>query len=183
MPLLTPGGCVGVVGLKPNDGRTWSLQQRNLLENFIRQIALVLDRQRLSDAEQNAKLVAESERLGKTLLNSISHELRTPMAAITSAASGLSELPDFGDPGLRRALTAEIHEAGQRLNRLVGNLLDMTRLESGHLKPRLEWCDVADLVSVALRRVEARNRAAGGAEFIVRLPLGEAPTPPTEPKL
>jgi two-component system sensor histidine kinase KdpD len=153
-PLVTPDGCVGVVGLKPKDGRSWSLQQRNLLESFIRQIALVLDRQRLSDAEQNAKLIAESERLGKTLLDSISHELRTPIAAITSAASGLSDLAEGGNPGLRRALTAEIHEAGQRLNRLVGNLLDMTRLESGHLKPRLDWCDVSDLTSVALRRVE-----------------------------
>ncbi len=293
LPLVTPAGCVGVVGLRPRAGRRWSLQQRNLLDNFIRQIALVLDRQRLSDADQNAKLLAESERLGKTLLDSISHELRTPIAAITSAASGLSEAPADGDSAYRRALIAEIHEAGRRLNRLVGNLLDMTRLESGHLKPRLEWCDMADLLSVALRRLEkelaghpvtiaispglplvqmdfvlmeqalvnlllnaalhtppqtrvdlsatvdgkdailsvadagpgiaaealphifdkfyrapnalaggsglglsivkgiveahggrvaARNRPAGGAEFIIRLPLGEAPAPPKEPK-
>ncbi len=154
LPLVTADGCVGVVGLKSKAGRTWSLQQRNLLENFIRQIALVLDRQRLSDADQDARLVAESERLGKTLLNSISHELRTPIAAITSAVSGLSEMSDDGDPALRRAFTAEIHEAGQRLNRLVGNLLDITRLESGHMKPRLEWCDVADLAGVALRQVK-----------------------------
>ena len=154
LPLVTADGCVGVVGLKSKAGRTWSLQQRNLLENFIRQVALVLDRQRLSDADQDAKLVAESERLGKTLLNSISHELRTPIAAITSAVNGLSEMSDDADPALRRAFTAEIHEAGQRLNRLVGNLLDITRLESGHMKPRLEWCDVADLAGVALRQLK-----------------------------
>ena len=103
----------------------------------------------MSDAEQNARLVAESERLGRTLLNSISHELRTPIAAITSAVSGLSDVGGDADLTLRRAFTDEIREASQRLNRLVGNLLDMTRLESGHLKPRLEWCDVADLVNVA----------------------------------
>src|SRR5207244_3868279 len=137
LPLVTPGGCVAVVGLKPNDGRTWSLQQRILLENFIRQIALVLDRQNLSDAEQTARLVAESERLGKTLLNSISHELRTPIAAIDSAATSLHELSKDDQPELRRALTEEIHEASQRLNRLVRNLLDITRLESGHIKPKL----------------------------------------------
>src|SRR5262249_39358821 len=114
--------------------------------------ALVLDRQALSDAEQSAKLVAESERLGKALLNSISHELRTPIAAINSAAAGLHDLGSGHDPALRQALTSEILEASQRLNRLVRNLLDVTRLESGHLKPRLEWCDVADLIQVSLKR-------------------------------
>ena len=71
--------------------RRCAADQRDLLDAFVRQIALVLDRQRLRDAEQQAKLVAESERLSKTLLNSISHEIRTPIAAITSAASSLSE--------------------------------------------------------------------------------------------
>ncbi len=68
--------------------------------------------------------------------------------------NGLSEMSDDADPALRRAFIAEIHEAGQRLNRLVGNLLDITRLESGHMKPRLEWCDVADLAGVALRQLK-----------------------------
>ena len=100
MPLATPTGCVGVIGLRLKKGRELQLQQRNLLENFIRQIALVLDRQRLSDADHTAKLLEESERLSKALLDSISHELRTPIAAITSAASGLEE-PGV-NPGLRR---------------------------------------------------------------------------------
>jgi len=154
LPLVTPAGSVGVVGLKPRKRRPWSLQQRTLLDNFVRQIALVLDRQRLSDVEHDLKLVAESERLGKTLLNSISHELRTPIAAIASAASGLGEESGEVEPTLRRALVVEIREASQRLNRLVGNLLDMTRLESGRLRPRLEWCDVADLVSVTRQQVD-----------------------------
>jgi two-component system sensor histidine kinase KdpD len=136
------------------DDRLLALQQRNLLESFIRQIALVLDRQRLSDADQTAKLLEESERLSKALLDSISHELRTPIAAITGAASGLEDLGEVNNPSLRLALTREIREAGRRLNRLVGNLLDMTRLESGHMKPRLEWCDLADLVGVVLRQSE-----------------------------
>ena len=152
MPLATPTGCVGVIGLRLKKGRELQLQQHNLLENFIRQIALVLDRQRLSDADHTAKLLEESERLSKALLDSISHELRTPIAAITSAASGLEE-PGV-NPGLRDALTREIREASRRLNRLVGNLLDMTRLESGRMTPRLEWCDVGDLVGVALRQLE-----------------------------
>ena len=154
LPLVTPTGCVGVIGLRLKAERDLSLQQRNLLESFIRQIALVLDRQRLSDADQTAKLLEESERLSKALLDSISHELRTPIAAITSAASGLEELAEKENPALCRALTGEIREASRRLNRLVGNLLDMTRLESGRMKPRLEWCDVADLVNVSMQQLE-----------------------------
>ena len=153
-PLGTPTGCVGVIGLRLKDERELSLPQRHLLESFIRQIALVLDRQRLSDADQSAKLLEESERLSKALLDSISHELRTPIAAITSAASGLEDLLAKDNPPLRHALTDEIREASGRLNRLVGNLLDMTRLEAGRMKPRLEWCDVGDLVSVAVRHLE-----------------------------
>ncbi len=173
-PLVTPTGSVGVVGLRLKDGRELSLQQRNLLENFIRQIALVLDRQRLSDADQTAKLLEESERLSKALLDSISHELRTPIAAITSAASGLEELTAQDNPPLRQALTGEIREASRRLNRLVGNLLDMTRLESGRMQPHLDWCDVADLVNVSLRQLE-KELAGRSVEVLLppQLPLVE----------
>ena len=167
LPLVTPAGCVGVIGLRLKTGRDLSLQQRNLLENFIRQIALVLDRQRLSDADHTARLLEESERLSKALLDSISHELRTPIAAITSAASGLEELTEKDNPALRRAFTGEIREASRRLNRLVGNLLDMTRLESGRMTPRLEWCDVGDLVGVALRQLE---KELAGHPVTTRLP-------------
>ena len=154
LPLVAPAGCLGVIGLELRDEKLLSLQQRNLLESFIRQIALVLDRQRLRDAEQSATVLAESERLSKALLNSVSHELRTPLAAITSAASSLEELSHHSDGTTRNALIAEIREASQRLNRLVGNLLDMTRLESGRMQLRLDWCDVTDLVSVVLKQLE-----------------------------
>jgi two-component system sensor histidine kinase KdpD len=124
-----------------------------LLDAFVRQIALVLDRQRLRDAEQQAKLVAESERLSKTLLNSISHEIRTPIAAITSAAGNLSETCGAGAGEFERTMVGEIQEAARRLNRLVGNLLSMTRLGSGHVKANIDWCDVADLVQVTLKDI------------------------------
>jgi two-component system sensor histidine kinase KdpD len=122
----------------------------------VRQVALVLDRQRLRDAEQDAKLLAESERLSKTLLDSISHEIRTPIAAITSAVSSLADAGEA--PQIQRAMVAEIQEAAGRLNRLVGNLLSMTRLESGHVKPKLDWCDVADLIQSTLRELEKELR-------------------------
>jgi two-component system sensor histidine kinase KdpD len=128
LPLLTPSGCIGVIGLRLRDRPNLALQERSLLDNFIRQIALVLDRQRLRETETQARLVAESERLGKTLLNSVSHELRTPLAAITSAASGLRDAGAL-TPAQQR-FTEELDEAAARLNRLVRNLLDLSRLEA-----------------------------------------------------
>ena len=150
-PLVTPAGCIGVIGLRLKDRRNLSLQQRNLLDNFLRQIALVLDRQRLRETEAEAKLLAESERLGKTLLNSVSHELRTPLAAITSATSGLRDAGPLSPA--QETLTKELHEATARLNRLVRNLLDLSRLEAGHLHPHLDWQDVRDLVHTALQNI------------------------------
>jgi two-component system sensor histidine kinase KdpD len=153
LPLLAGDRSVGVLSLRFRDAAPLAADQRDLLDAFVRQIALVLDRQRLRDAEQQAKLVAESERLSKTLLNSISHEIRTPIAAITSAAGNLSEACGAGTVEFARTMVGEIQEAARRLNRLVGNLLSMTRLESGHVKAKVDWCDVADLVQVTVKDI------------------------------
>jgi two-component system sensor histidine kinase KdpD len=156
LPLLAGERAVGVLSLRFRDPAPLSADQRDLLDAFVRQVALVLDRQRLRDAEQQAMLVAESERLSKTLLNSISHEIRTPIAAITSAAGNLSEALQARSPGsdeFERTMVGEIQEAARRLNRLVGNLLSMTRLESGHVKAKVDWCDVADLVQVTVKDI------------------------------
>ena len=144
---------MGVLAVALEGDHQPTLEQRDLLGAFARQAALVLDRLRLDAESQQAQLLAESEKLSKALLNSISHELRTPIAAITAAASALAELKVREPAPLQLTLTQEIQESA-RLNRLVGNLLDMTRLESGKVKPRLEWCDVSDLVNVTLRRDE-----------------------------
>jgi two-component system sensor histidine kinase KdpD len=154
LPLLAGDRAVGVLSLRLRDPAALPADQRDLLDAFVHQIALVLDRQRLRDAEQQAKLVAESERLSKTLLNSISHEIRTPIAAITSAASSLEASSAATAGVFERTMVGEIQEAARRLNRLVGNLLSMTRLESGHVKAKLDWCDVADLVQVTQREIE-----------------------------
>ena len=154
LPLMAGERAVGVLSLRFRDSAPLAADQRDLLDAFVRQIALVLDRQRLRDAEQQAKLVAESERLSKTLLNSISHEIRTPIAAITSAAANLAEACVGCAGEFQRTMMAEIQEAARRLNRLVGNLLSMTRLESGHVKAKLDWCDMADLVNVTLKEIK-----------------------------
>ena len=172
LPLVAGAHAVGVLSLHLKDSTPLATEQRDLLDSFVRQIALVLDRQRLRDAEQQAKLVAESERLSKTLLNSVSHEIRTPIAAIANAASNLCE-PQCGALNqFQNTMVGEIQEASKRLNRLIGNLLDMTRLESGHVKPKLDWCDVADLIQATLKEIErdmGRNRIS--IEVPPELPL------------
>jgi two-component system sensor histidine kinase KdpD len=154
LPLVAGDRGLGVLSLHFRDQEQVTPDQRDLLDAFVRQIALALDRERLRDAEQHAKLVAESERLSKTLLNSVSHEIRTPLAAIMSAASSLSEASNDVPRHFQRDMVDEIQEASQRLNRLVGNLLNMTRVETGHVKPKLDWCDVEDLVQVTLDDIE-----------------------------
>jgi two-component system sensor histidine kinase KdpD len=116
--------------------------------------ALAIDRHSLSDAEQRAKMLEESERLSKILLDSVSHEIRTPIAVITSAASKLKEAHDPSLANVPWAMVDEIQEAARRLNRLVNNLLDLTRLESGHVRPNLDWHDVGDLICVTLKEIE-----------------------------
>ena len=164
LPLATSAAKLGVLRVNWRQTTLPTLDQRNLLDQFLRHIALVLDRQRLREAEALARIVAESERLGRALLNSVSHELRTPIAAIQSAAGGL-----VTDSPVQQALAGEIQEAAERLNRIVGNLLDMTRLEAGHLKARLDWCDVHDVINAALQRVEKK---LAGREVTVTGPAG-----------
>ena len=154
LPLVAGDHAVGVLSLLMEGSPPLATEQRDLLDSFVRQIALVLDRQRLRDAEQQAKLLSESERLSKALLNSVSHEIRTPIAVIGNAAGNLSEAQRGPLNPFQQAMVREIQEATNRLNRLIGNLLNMTRLESGRVKPKLDWCDVADLIQATLKEIE-----------------------------
>jgi two-component system sensor histidine kinase KdpD len=151
LPLSAGAGPVGVLALQPET--ELSLEQRELLENFARQTALVLDRQRLRDAEVKTRLLAESERFGRTLLNSVSHELRTPLAAIATAAETLRDSGPLSP--LQAQLASEIDSAIARLNRVVQSLLSAARIQSGQIRPNLDWCDVADVVRAALREMKS----------------------------
>jgi len=147
LPLVAGTRATGVLSLRFHDVATLSPAQRDLLDAFIRQIALVFDRERLRDAETQARLLAESERIGTMLLNSVSHELRTPLAAISSVASGLHAAGPLNPA--QESLTVELDEATRRLNRLVQNLLDLSRLEAGHLRTNADWHDLRDLLRAA----------------------------------
>lgn len=146
LPLVRDDKAMGVLGIAVPEARGLTLAQRDLLEAFARQLALIVEREHLREAGAREKLLAESDKLHRVLLDSVSHELRTPLAVITGTLENLADAP----VGLRTELIDEGRAAARRLNRLVGNLLDQTRLESGALKPRLDWCDARDLVNAAL---------------------------------
>ncbi len=153
LPLLTPTRTVGVIGLRTRSAERLSFDQEVLLETFTNQVALVIERELLDEAAEQSAMLRESERLYATLLNSISHELRTPIATIAGAASSLMDTQTGADPISRSQLTRDIQTAAGRLNRLVENLLDMSRLDSGRLNLKRDWCDVCDLIGVAVKQV------------------------------
>jgi two-component system sensor histidine kinase KdpD len=145
LPLLAGDRSVGVLSLRFRQQSELAPPQRDLLDAFVPQIAVVLDHQRLRDEEHEARLVSESERLGKTLLNSVSHELKTPLAALQGVAERLQAHPSDD-----LSVLGEFRTALARLNRVVNNILNMSRLEAGTIRPRLDWCDVTELCSAAL---------------------------------
>jgi len=158
VPLLREGGAIGVLGIRlpppprnpaaailPPQERTLTLAQRDLIEVFARQLALSVEREYLRAAGEHEKLLAESEKLHRVLLDSVSHELRTPLAVIAAVFENIGK----ADDQLRAGLVAEGRTAVVRLNRLVKNLLDQTRLESGALQPHRVWCSAHDLLQAA----------------------------------
>jgi two-component system sensor histidine kinase KdpD len=152
-PLSGPRYPLGVIGVRLHKESPLSMDQETLLENFLRQISMAIERETLNEMTKQSIVIEESERLYKTLFNSISHEMRTPLSAILSASESLQDgsLSPAGEVQLE--LRAQIHEAAGRLNRLVENLLDMTRLESGLIQPKLDWCDMNDLINTTTRKL------------------------------
>jgi two-component system sensor histidine kinase KdpD len=154
VPLRGTQAVLGVLGLRPDPALLpLSPDQVDLLEALTRQAASGLERAHLAEEAQRSRIAAEAERLRSTLLSSVSHDLRTPLATITGAASSLLQDASLDAAG-RRELESAIYEEGVRLNRLVGNLLDMTRLESGSLQLNRDWHSLEELVGSALARLE-----------------------------
>ncbi|HLN61400.1 MAG TPA: ATP-binding protein [Symbiobacteriaceae bacterium] len=156
IPLRTAHGTVGVlVARHPGIGRPLSSSQRGLMEAFAAQAAVVVERTRLAEEARRAQLLVEAEKLQDALLHSISHALRTPLASIIGSLSTLAD-PDQGqmDQATRNDLVLTAREEAERLNGLVGNLLDMTRLESGHMKLLTDWYDMADVIGAALGQAD-----------------------------
>jgi two-component system sensor histidine kinase KdpD len=158
-PLVASGGIIGVLGLRPaNPQRFEDPTVLQLAETFAGQAALALERAMFAERAQREQLEIEAERLRTALLSSLSHDLRTPLGSITGAASSLLEERNALTEGARRDLLQTILEEAQRMNRLIGNLLDMIRVESGALEVQKEWQPLEEVVGVALIRLEDRLR-------------------------
>lgn len=150
LPMQTGRGAVGVIGIDRDEpGPMLTPDQRRLLDALSDQAALAIERVNLVAAVDRAQLAVETDRLRSALLTSISHDLRTPLASILGSASSLSETMD---PATRDALARTIQEEAERLNRFIGNMLDMTRLESGPPPLRMAPTDLSDVIGATLRR-------------------------------
>ncbi len=156
-PLKTTRGVVGVLGVKPADANHYlSSDQRRTLDAFANQIAMAIERARLVEQAHQAEILEITDKLQSALLNSISHDLRTPLVSITGALSSLEDDTVRMDEAARRSLIETAREEADRLNRLVGNLLDMSRLEGGAVRIRKEECDVQDVIGSALEQLTSR---------------------------
>lgn len=153
LPLSTPTGPVGVLVYRPRSGRKLNTEQENLLHSLVRQLAVSLERYFYEKRLRESERLEESEKLHQTLLNSISHEMRTPLTTVLGAAGALDDPKTASDPALVGTLAKELSQAGDRLNRVIENLLDMSRLNSGVLSLNLEWNDLRDLIGVCVKRL------------------------------
>ncbi len=159
LPLVGSTGPIGVVAVRPKDtGLLLDPDQLHLLESLINQVALAIERTRLSEEAQQAHVRVETERMRNAILSSVSHDLRTPLATITGAASSLLDERSLLNASDRLELSQSIYREANRLDRLLKNLLDMMRIEAGAVQLKKEWHPLDEIVGAALSRLEERLR-------------------------
>lgn len=158
LALTAPSGRQGVLAVSPpRDGSLREPEERRLLDTAAAQIALALERLQLAERNEAARLAAQNEELRNTLLTSISHDLRTPLAGIVGSASTLAEitLPDAE----RRAMAQGIQQEALRMSSLVSSVLDMARLQAGAVQIRPEWLPLEEVIGAALDELGPRLAA------------------------
>jgi two-component system sensor histidine kinase KdpD len=154
VPVASGTEALGVIALAFGSGDPLGADQRHFLEVFARQAAFALERVQLAEEAKKAALRARTEEMRSSLLSAVSHDLRTPLAAITGAASALKDRSAALRPQEQHELLESISEEAYRLERLVANLLDMTRLEAGAIEIRREWIPLEEIVGSSLNRLE-----------------------------
>ncbi len=168
LPMQTGRGAVGVIGIdREQPGPMLTPDQQRLLTALADLTALAVERINLVEDIERARLTAETDRLRAALLTSISHDLRTPLASILGSVTSLVASGDSLDPETSQGLLHTIQDESERLNRFIGNLLDMTKLEAGPLRLRTQRVDLADAIGGALRhasKVLADHRVAARVE-------------------
>ena len=173
LPLHAPHGTIGVIGLKlPAHADRLDPDQRKLARAMADDISQALVRTRLVADLESERMTSETERLRSALLSSVSHDLRTPLAAIIGAAGSLDSYGGAMDEQDRRSLLEAIRVEGERLDRYIQNLLDMTRLGHGQLTLNRDWIGVDELIGSAIGRLQ---RQLPGARFKVTIGDGVGP--------
>jgi len=155
VPLLGRSGIIGVLLLWPRKVDQLTLDQENLIETFATNAAIGIEREMFESKAKETEVLEASERLHQALLSSVSHELRTPLTSIIGNATTLKNIDDLNRTSEREAVLADIVDSSERLNRVVENLLDMTRISSGALKVKTELFELSDFVASTLQRAQA----------------------------
>jgi two-component system sensor histidine kinase KdpD len=168
LPLRGSAVVFGVIAVLPANARRILLpEQRSLLETFAGQLALAVERARVTEQSEVAKVTAQTESLRNTLLAAISHDLRTPLAVISGASAALNDPSITIDDQARRDLVSSIATKSREMSDLITQVLELTRLESGEIRLSLDWQTIDDLMGIALGRLES---ALKGYPVTVNLP-------------
>jgi len=168
VPLKTAAKALGVVGVaKEKDGAPLDSEARALLDTLVEQTAAALDRAALAREMVSAKTETETERVRNTLLASVSHDFRTPLASILGSATSLIELGDRLDAAAKKDLLGQIKTEAEDLDDMVRNLLAITRIDAGALELRRDWVDLREITD---RVVNAARRRGARQRIDVRLP-------------
>ena len=168
LPLHNGSNGLAVIGVRHSDEQArLEPDKRRLLDALSDLAVIAFERIRLARDVDQAKMLAETEKLRTALLTSISHDLRTPLASIMGSITSLRSYSNLYDAATREELLATAQDETERMSRFVNNLLDMTRLDSGALAPRLEACDLHDLVGSALNRAK---KLLAGHRISVHIP-------------
>jgi two-component system sensor histidine kinase KdpD len=152
IPLKTAENIVGVLAIHVENQKIVP-EEKRLIDAWAGLAAIAVERVKLAEQAREAALFVESDRLRTALFNSISHELRTPLASILGSVSTLLETEGIYSEAARRELLENIEEGAVRMERVVSNLLDTARLESGMVQLKLDWCDTEDVIGTALQRL------------------------------
>jgi two-component system sensor histidine kinase KdpD len=148
LPLQARTAVMGVLSIGPPE-RPFDLAERELLEAFAALIGTILEKEHFIEAFKYAEIIEASERLHRALFDSVSHELKTPLSAVQAGLDALAR--QIGEDQKKQATLREIQSAVRRLHRVINNLLDMTRIEAGVVEPKLDWCDIGELIRAAIQ--------------------------------
>ncbi len=156
VPIPAESSATDVLALRFTSRDKLDMEGRRFLDAFLRQAAVSFGRARLAEEARRASLKAREEEMRSTLLTSVSHDLRTPLAAITGAGTALRDDDGRLGPAQKTEMVEAVCIEAERMERLVSNILDMVRLEAGGIVPRREWVPLEEIVGSALVRLEAR---------------------------